>query len=238
MSDMPKVCPICHQALPMEGAAFCPFCGAAIAKKDDIPAAAQEALHKAQKTDNPVKKHQLLTEAQKVCPDCLAIERELLHLGRLHQRSTRSFTYEVIKCYLLQIYLTPEEFTSEKRDAMRHELFEHEQLKRCQTLSPDAVAFTRAYLQRLSDEFIQLFLEGSNQYMRRYLGFSFGHNPAKVLAPVAAGILKSMQQDDALTQEQRTMLMNAFYAAYIQRIDSGAQFLQSAMRELDCDLPQ
>lgn len=238
MSDTPSTCPICHQALPVEGAAFCPFCGAPLAKQEDIPPAAQEALNKAQKTDNPVKKHKLLTEAQKVCPDCLAIERELLHLGRLHERNPRQFSYDVIKCYLLQIYLAPEELSNDKQDAMRQELFEHEQLKRCQALAPDPVAFTRTYLQRLSDEFIQLFLEGSNQYMRRYMGFSFGQNPAKVLAPVAASMLKHMQLDEALTDDRRTMLMNAFYAAYCHRIDTGAQFLQSAMRELDCELPQ
>lgn len=239
MNDSKPTCPVCRKALPVEGAAFCPFCGAPLtAAETPLTAAAQKALDAAEKTDDPVKKYKLLTAAREGCPDCLALEREILHLGKLHLRDTRRPTYDIIKCYLLQVYLTPAEFSADRRSAMRAELFEDEQLKRCQSLAADEDAFTRDYLERLSTEFIHLFLEGSNQYMHRVFGFTMAKNTAKLLAPPAAAMLKQMELDKALTSRQRAMLMNAFYRAFARQMDNRTEFLRETLQELDCVMPQ
>lgn len=238
MSDIQLTCPACHKALPVEGAAFCPFCGAPLAANEaPLPTAAKEALAAADKTDDPVKKYKLLTAASEAYPGCLTIEREILHLGKLHLRDARRPTYDVIKCYLLQAYLSPAQLSAEKRSAMRFELFEDEQLKRCQALASDPNAFTRNYLERLSTEFIHLFLEGSNQYMHRIFGFSVAKNSAKLLAAPAAAMLKQMELDQGLTPEQRDMLMSAFYRAFARQMDNQTEFLRETLLELDCTMP-
>ena len=156
-------CPACGRETPVTSAAFCPYCGAPLDQSAPMDGAAQAALDKALKESDPVKKHRLLLQAREQHPDCLPIEEELLHLGRLYERSASTLDYSVIKCYLLQLYLAPEELSGDKRDAMRRELFCDPQLLACQRLAPDAEAFTRQYLERLSTEFIRIFLRGSNR---------------------------------------------------------------------------
>ena len=238
MSDFIQICASCRRELPVPGAAFCPYCGAPILRAEAIPPQAQEALDAAQKTEDPVKRHALLMEARKTCPDCLAVERELLHLGRLHERNPKKLDYSVIKCFLLHPYLTPNEFSQEKKDAMRAELLESEQLRRCQALAPDADGFTREYLERLSREFIHLFLEGSNVYMRSLFGFTFRKNTAKVLAPPAAQMLLHMQNDSALNTVQREMLMNSFYRAFALQMDNDTAPLVDELQKAGCSMPR
>ena len=120
--------------------------------------------------DRSVKKHKLLLEAQEQYPDCLEVAQELLFLGRLYERSPRKLDFSVIKCHLLHFYLTPDDFSAAQQQQMRTELFEHPDLRRCQELAPDADAFTRKYLERLSRDFINVFLRGSNRYMHSFFG--------------------------------------------------------------------
>lgn len=237
MSEPLTLCPVCHKEQPVGGALFCPFCGASLAVKAPVPEAAQAALDACQRTDDPVKKHQLLTDAIAQCPDCLELEQELLLLGNLYKRNPKSPSYDVIKCFLLHMYLTPEQFTKEKRAAMRAELFEHELLKRCQALAPDEDAFTLWYLERLSGEFVRLFLEGSNYYMHSVFGFTFKKNAAKTLAQPAASMLNNMRADGGLTTAQRDMLMTAFFTAFSRQMDGETACLMSELKRLGCELP-
>lgn len=238
MSEAKQSCPSCRRELPVPGAAFCPYCGTAIAKAEAIPAKAREALEALGKTDDPAKKYQILVSAREACPDCLAIERELLHHGRLHERNPRKLDYSVIKSFLLHIYLTPDEFSQSQKDAMRAELMEAEQLKRCQALAPDGEGFTREYLERLSREFIHLFLEGSNIYMRSIFGLTFRKNTAKLLAQPAARMLLNMQNDGELTTVQREMLMNAFYRAFSLQMDNDTAALVEELQKVGCSMPR
>lgn len=238
MSESLQACPSCHRELPVPGAAFCPYCGAPIVKAESVPDQVREALAAVQKTDDPVKQHQLLTAADEACPNCLAIQRELLHLGRLHERNPKKLDYSVIKCYLLQYYLTPDEFSQERKNAMRTELTEGEQLKRCQALAPDPEGFTREYLERLSREFIHLFLEGSSIYMRSLFGLTFRKNTPRLLAPPAARMLYNMQNDGALSTVQREMLMNAFYRAFAMQVDNETAPLVEELQKLGCSMPR
>ena len=123
-------CPSCRRELPVADGTFCPYCGAALAKGDELPEPVRAALDAAGKENDPVKKYRLLCDAREAFPNCLPIEEELLFLGRLHERDGKNPTFDVIKCFLLHPYLTPKEFTPQKRDAMRQELFHHEQLER------------------------------------------------------------------------------------------------------------
>lgn len=236
MSENVRLCPHCRRGPTVTDAAFCPYCGGALAASAPLPEAAERALEAVKKTGDPVKKHRLLTEALTLCPDCLPLEEELLFLGRLHERDRRKPSYDVIKCYLLHFYLTPESFSPAKTDAMRRELFHHEQLERCKRLSPDPELFLRRYLERLSEEFIELFLEGSSYYMRSFLGFTSHRNAPRLLAEPAAEMLARMNGDRALTPEERDMLTRAFYRAFSLRTNGQTSWLQELLKRRGIDL--
>lgn len=231
-------CPACRKALPVEGAAFCPYCGAPVAPMEAVPAEIKRLMDEAAQAADPVKKHKLLLEAREKCPDCLAVERELLHLGRLYERNPKRPSYDVIKCHLLHFYLTPKDFSPERKAAMRDELFEHEQLRRCQSLAPDAEQFTREYLERLCGEFIQLFLEGSTRYTSSIFGFSLSRNLPKQLAAPAAEMLAGVWSDENLPYERRAMLASAFFKAFSSRMGGDTEHLLARLGDLNVPVPE
>ena len=231
MSEMQ--CPQCGRTLTVEsGAAFCPYCGGSLqapAVKTES-AAVQALLNRAEATDDPVKKHALLTEALALDPDSLAVAEALLYLGRLHERNNHAADFSVIKCYLLNPYLEPTAVSPEKRDAMRRELFDHPDLDRCLRLCGDQTAFLTRYLTRLGAQYIDLFLHGSSQHMHRFFGFSLDSRAPKLLAVPAARMLAAMRDDTALTPEQRSLLMHAFYAAFNSQLNGDVQWLRQEMQ--------
>ena len=229
------LCPQCGRTLTVDAAAaFCPFCGGALT--GDAPAqesaAVREALQAAERELDPQRKHALLTRAQAEHPESLAIAEELLHLGRLQERSARAVDFTVIKSYLLNLYLEPQSLTPEQYAAMHRELFDHPDLQRCLALSADRAAFLNRYLTRLSTQFVELFLRGSSHYMRRFFGFAMESRAPKLLASPAARMLAAMRDDPDLTAEQRSLLMHAFYTAFSTQMSGETQWLMEAMAQL------
>lgn len=218
------VCPRCGKEAQDASAAFCAYCGTPMPRAAaPVPSDVRDVLDKVNAASDPKKKYALLTEAEKQHPDSLEIAQELLYLGRLHERGGKNLDFSVIKCYLLHMYLTPKDFTPEKKQAMRQELFHHPQLLRCQQLAPDGEAFTREYLIRLSGEFAGLFLRGSNTYMRTFFGIRMGGRAEKVLAEPAADILSNIHKDKELDGDERAMLYECFYRGYLGEIGGQAE---------------
>ena len=231
MSEL--TCPHCGRNLSVgNGAAFCPFCGGTLRKPGATPddEAVRALLLKAEGLSDPEKKHDLLLQGMAEHPDSLAIAEELLFLGRLYERSHHRVDFSVIKCYLLNIYLEPEDFSPEKTDAMRRELFDHPDLERCLRLSGEPSAFLSHYLFRMSQLFIDLFLKGSSQYMRRFFGLGLDSRAPKLLASPVSRMLAGIQRDQHLTPEQRAMLKFALYSAFTSQVGD-AQWLQQEMTE-------
>lgn len=227
------VCPRCGRAARQADAAFCPYCGAPMEEQpaQPVPEGAQRLLDEAARQPDPKKKHELLLDAQRQYPNCLEVAQELLFLGRLYERSPRKLDFSVIKCYLWHMYLTPEQFTMEQQAAMRAELFEHPDLKRCQALAPNAEAFTRQYLERLAQEFVRLFLRGSSTYMHSFFGIRFDGRASKTLAAPAAAMLRRIRADMDLPPERREMLYNALYRGYLREMGGDSQWLDAQLRE-------
>ncbi|MDO4351130.1 MAG: zinc ribbon domain-containing protein [Eubacteriales bacterium] len=227
------VCPRCGKAPKQADAAFCPYCGAPMDQRSaaPVPEGAQRLLEEAAKQPDPKKKYELLKNAQRQYPDCLEVAQELLFLGRLHERNPRKVDFSVIKCYLWHMYLTPEQFSKEQQAAMRAELFEHPDLKRCQALAPNAEAFTRQYLERLAQEFVRLFLRGSSTYMRSFFGIRFDGRASKTLAAPAAAMLGRIRADEALSPQRRDMLYNALYCGYLREMSGDGQRLDAQLGE-------
>lgn len=224
-------CPHCQREYSADFA-FCPYCGMKRPADSALPGESLALLEKARREEDPVKKHALLMDLRSQHPDTIEVEREVLMLGRLHERSRRDVSFRNIKCYLLQIYLDDRELSREDVTEMRQELFHHPQLEVCQRLAPDAEQFTREYLEALSGDFIQLFLEGSNLYMRSFFGFVNHRNAPALLAPHAARMLENMSGDDELSPDEKQMLLTAFYRAFSARMNGDTAKLDERLADM------
>lgn len=232
MQQSQCTCPKCQREYEA-GFAFCPYCGAKRPVPSALPEESLALLEKARREEDPVRKHELLQALREKHPNALDIQREILLLGKLYQRDRRTVSFHRIKCYLLQIYLDDRELSREKIADMRRELFSDPQLMLCRQLAPDPEQFTREYLSRLSEDFIQLFLEGSNLYMRSFLGFVNHRNAPALLAPYAARMLEAMSRDKELTEEQRGQLTAAFYQAFRTRMNGDTAKLDEQLSRLN-----
>ena len=227
------VCMHCGKSVQPAEAAFCPFCGAVMpVKASEMPEGAKKLLAQAEKLRDPVKKHELLLQAEKEYPDCVEIAEELLFLGRLYERSPKKMDYSVIKCFLWHMYLTPGEFSAEKKQEMREELFHHPQLERCLALSPDPESFLRRYLKRLGCEFVSLFLKGSNHYTRTWFGFRFDNRMSRVLARPAAQMIVNIRADEKLSPQERALLSEALYGAFLTETGSEPRWVEEELEKL------
>lgn len=228
-----NLCPSCGKTIERQtGAAFCPFCGGSLASKAPDatePQAVRDLLAETADMTDLRKKHQLLLEAEKEYPGSLAIAQELLYMGRLYERNRGNADFSIIKCFLLNLYLTPEHLPKKRQEEMRTELFSHPQLLKCMELSDDPEGFLREYLLRMSHEFITLFVRGDSRYSQRIFGFSLGGNPAKLFSTPAAKILLAMRQDNHLTPQQRDVLMRQFYTAFAQDVSGETKWLDEKL---------
>ena len=231
------VCTHCGKTVQPADAAFCPYCGSAMPAPAQAPDEIRRVLSEADRLGDPVKKHRLLLEAQARYPDSLDVAEALLFLGRLHERSAKALDFSVIKCYLWHMYLTPGDFPEEKKQAMRQELFEHEQLKRCQALSGDGEAYLRRYLRRLACEFVSLFLKGSTHYTRSFFGFRFDNRMSRVLARPTAQMLVNIRSDEALTPVRRSLLCEALYSAFLTETGGEPEWLDEELSRLGHPVP-
>lgn len=223
-------CPGCRREYAPEFA-FCPHCGTKRPADSALPQESLALLEKACREEDPVRKHAMLSALRSQHPDTLEIEREMLMLGRLHERDRRDVSFRNIKCYLLQIYLDTQGLSRDDIADMRRELFHHPQLEACQRLAPDGEQFTREYLVDLSGDFIQLFLEGSNLYMRSFFGFVNHRNAPALLAPHAARMLQNISRDDELAPDEKQMLLTAFYRAFSARMNGDTAKLDKHLEE-------
>lgn len=235
---MMTTCPMCRRELNVADAAFCPYCGAAMqAEKKPVPEEIRKLLTQVEAQKDPVRKHAMLMAAEKQYPDSLEIAEEILFLGRLHERSSKKLDFSVIKCYLLHMYLTPEHFSPEKKNAMREELISHPHLRRCLALAPDADAFMRHYLSRLASEFVALFLMGSNYYTKSFFGFRLDNRMGRVLAEPAADALCAIRSDDQLELRQRALLYDAFYRAFVTETGGESKWVDALLEKKGYPIP-
>ena len=231
-------CMVCHRELPMSDAAFCPYCGAAVqTDRHAVPEEVKSLLRELEKQKDPVKKHEMLLQAEKKYPDSLEIAEEILLLGRLYERSPKKLDYSVIKCYLLHMYLTPEQFDPARKEAMRRELFGHPQLMRCLALAQDENVFLRRYLSRLCTEFITIFLMSSTYYTKSFFGFRLDTRMGRVLAEPACAMLCAIRSDEALDVQHRALLCDAFYRAFVTETGGESRWIDELLEKKGYPVP-
>ncbi len=231
------LCPRCGREAQAADAVFCAYCGAEMKQSSPVPQEAQKMLFEAEKQKDPKKKREILLKAQEQFPDCLEVAEALLFLGRLHERSTRKLDFSVIKCYLWHLYLTPEEFSEEKKQEMRWELFHHPLLERCMALYGDGDSYLRRYLKRLGCEFVALFLKGSNRYTGTMFGFRLDNRMSRVLAAPVAEMIGRIRSDGQLNAFERDMLASALYQAFLTETGSESRWVDDKLRQMNQPIP-
>ena len=227
------ICVKCGRTIEPSGAAFCPFCGTPAETRSNGPGPeAEKWLRQAVNTVSYPEKEKILLRAREACPDCFEIEWELLFIGKKKKAARGRIDFSLIRSYLLEIYLTPEEFSDAERDQMRSELFANDQLERCRRLSGDPERMTEEYLHRLCREFIDLFMEGDSRIVRTLFGFRLDRNTDRVLSLHGAGVLARIRQDAALEPEQKDLLYQAFYRALSEKLEGRTQYLEEALADI------
>ena len=241
------LCPLCGEGVEVKDDAVfaCPHCGGFICREpygkayvlrpSEQPASGDEKralarMEQALTLSDPVKKHERLLRAEQLCPACIPVQEELLHLGRLYERNPRKLDYHVIKCYLLHVFEAPEDSTEEGQQQILHELTAHPRLEKLLTLSPMPEEARRKYVLRLFREYIALFLKGSNEHMKPFMGFQLVR-AEKALAGVGARMLRNMERFD-LPAPYDTLLPACFLDAFRTEVGSDA-WLLAAKKELD-----
>lgn len=163
---------------------------------------------------DPRDAHAFLSKAAEIAPDDLRVQKELLLLGRLHERDSQHITFHVIKCYLLHAFEHPEDHDQAEQKRMARELFDHEQLKHCLSIAPDPEVFLKEYLQDLCAEYVRLFIAGDTTHTRAILGITIGAKQPVYLAAPAYDVIDNILRSSSLSEDEKTLLAGAFYRAY------------------------
>ena len=209
-------CIKCGKEITGEGIAFCPYCGAKLetAEKKLVSKEAEEWVQKALKVTSLPERKKILEQAKTACPDSTEIDWELLFIGTPDPKPARGkLDFSIIKSWLLQIYRKPGDFSREKRDAMRRELFEGEQLQAALAAYENPEEKMREYLGRLCREYIEIFLKEDNQLMGNIFGLRIGRNRDKVLEEAVNNMIRLIEADEQLSAERKQMLKEAMLRA-------------------------
>lgn len=243
--DMRLMCPRCGQEVTVgDHVGFaCEGCGGwlqvvphgkafllkAVARELPGEKEALRFVDQAAQITDPVKKKKLLDQAEQLCPDSLAVQREKLYLGRLWQRDLKNIDYHLIKCYLLHVFEAPETEAPAMRESMLQELTADPQLLRCLDIAPDREAFITEYVQWICREYVKVFLKGSTSHNGRFMGIQVT-KIEKALAMPTAKMLYNMSKMN-LPAPYDTLLPRTLVETFVRDVGPDA-FLRQAMKEL------
>ena len=216
---MDRTCGSCGKRIEGEGIAFCPYCGAKLAAESTPEPRNEEAekwVSKALAAASYPERRKILLKGLEACPGSREIEWELLFIGESEKKKmwSKGIDFSIIKSWILEIYRTPEEFSTEKKEQMHALLFDAPELARTMNRFEHPEEKQQEYLQRLCREYVELFLEGSNLVMGNIFGLRIERNKEKKLAVPVAQMIVRIRADEKLLPEQREQLWKAMYQAY------------------------
>ena len=223
---MGVICSQCGMAIDGEGIAFCPYCGVKLVQAEEKTGSPEAAkwIRKALAATSYPERKKILLQGLEACPGDREIGWELLFVGE-PQKRRRGMDFSIIRCWVLDIYHKPGEFTGEERDRMREQLFDAPVLVRELERYEDPEGKQQEYLARLCREYLDIFLEGSNTVMGNLFGIQIGSNREKKLAVPVAGMIACMKADEKLSPEKREQLWKTMYQAYAAKTGGKTEYL-------------
>lgn len=227
------ICARCGKPLEGEGMLFCPYCGEKLAAREaaspEAPnAEAQQWIQKALAVSSYPERKKILQQGLAACPGDREIEWEMLFVGE-PQKRRRAMDFSIIKCWILDIYHRPKDFSEEEADRMRAQLFDAPELARQLERYADPGSRLQEYLSRLCREYLDIFLEGSNSVMGNWFGFQIGSNRDKKLAAPVAQMIERIRTDEKLSPERREQLWKTLYQAYAAKADGKTGYLDQCL---------
>ena len=231
---MNRTCNHCGRIIEGEGMAFCPYCGEKLAEQHQAPEEAlseaeEKWIRKAMAVASYPERKKILQKGLEECPDSRALEWEMLFIGEQPKKRPRSVDFSIIKSYVLEIYWKPGDFSEEQRDAMRSWFFDAPALVRCLNRFENPEDKQREYLLRLCREYVELFLEGSNQVMGSLFGFRMEKNKEKKVAEPVAEMIARIRKDEKLLPQQREQLWKALYQSYAAWANGKTEYLDERL---------
>lgn len=231
---MSMKCGECGKTIEGEGIAFCPYCGAKLEIGSTAEPRNEEAekwIRKAMSVNSYPERKKILRKGLEACPGSREIEWELLFIGEEEKKKGRVFDFSIIKCWALEFYRKPQDFSEEKKDKMRSGLFDDPEVMQCVSRFDNPEEKQNEYLQRLSREYVELFLEGNNQVMGNIFGFQIERNKEKKLAVPVAEMIGRIREDEKLLPEQREQLWKALYHGYAARTGGKTGYLDERLNQ-------
>ena len=225
-------CGQCGKTIAGENMAFCPYCGAKLEIRNTTEPGNEEAekwIRKASAVTSYPERKKILRKGLEAYPGNREIEWELLFIGEEEKKKGRVFDFSIIKCWALEFYRKPQDFSEEKKDKMRSCLFDDTDLKQCLSRYENPEEKQNEYLQRLCREYVELFLEGNNQVMGNIFGFQIERNKEKKLAVPVAEMISRIKEDEKLLPEQREQLWKALYHGYAARTGGKTEYLDERL---------
>lgn len=214
---METKCPHCGMEVQKTSAVpvrFCPFCGKTLGNGAQRPSDLEKRI---QAEKNPKKKYKIIQDALAAAPDDFDANLALLYHGRLHESLAHGnkLDYSIIKCHLLSIFQTPDQYTPQELEAKCEELLHGAQLQKTMALSPDPDALFAEYIYALAAQYVDLFIRGDTR--NNSVGFGFMRSQASLArrcAPVVRGMLAVIAGADRLTFPERQLLTAALREGY------------------------
>ena len=185
-----------------------------------------DLLHAAKTADDPKVAYACLQRAEILAPDSLDVQRELLLLGRLHERDKRAPDYSIIKSWLLHVFEHPEQHDEAQQRRMTRELFDEKRLQNCLKIAPDPDAFLASYLDALCDEYMRIFIAGEAAHTPRVFGVSMKSSLHKYLASPVSDMIHNIFLSPFLDEKEQGQLARSVYKAY-------HRFVSGEVKELD-----
>lgn len=192
---------------------------------------ARELLARARGASDPRDAYAYLIQAETLEPDCLAVQRELLMRGRLHERNPKHISFFVIKSYVMHAFEHPEKHEERERQRMIREIFDHPRLQRCLALAERPDAFLEDYLQELCRDYMRIFIMPDTTHRPSVLGITVsGRMPAAMAVP-GGEVLRNILSSPWLSEREQTLLGKAFYRAYGACMNGAVQPLDARLGE-------
>lgn len=207
---------------------FCPLCGKEIAAEGENKVAS--LLAEAAKTEDPVKKHDILTEALKLAPADPEVNRQILCLGRMYERGGKPDFYR-IPFWPLTALERPGELPRKEKEKMMDAFFRNPEVGRVAELFPDKSAFLAEYYDYMALMYVDIMMKGSTAN-NSFLGFP--RRKEEVCRRCAGGLvnmLKNLEKAELPTTEQKQLLHASLIKAFGKVFEdlNGEEVLKAVM---------